>query len=92
MNAWQPRKTAPRDGRQILVAFKSYHPQDTWEEFGKEIRMTTAWWQRIGGGKRKTGVWTIEEFGITDLPFTHWMPLPEPPINQTASPTPSETE
>jgi hypothetical protein len=65
---WQPIKTAPRDGTDILVCMTHNLPDGEWE--------TIQWvdWAR------DTIEWPIFRDRI-DIPFppTHWMPLPDAP-------------
>lgn len=63
---WQPIETAPKDGTRL----------DLWSENG--WRYPNAAWDWVGDGMGWTDAHhhgSIEEGG----PFTHWMPLPEPP-------------
>lgn len=72
---WQPIEVAPKDGT----------PVDLWSAKGFRVA-SCAWDVTEYGGMNEADV-----FGWTDTdghrsvmgaaPFTHWMPLPEPPAN-----------
>jgi len=64
---WQPGETAPTDSRWILVWLPSpfsHCEQVRWLETDE----VQGYWQVLGDG------WRLP------IPFTHWMPLPAPPV------------
>ena len=69
MNSWQPRETAPKDGKRFLAFTADY-------EFGKRFncRVQEAKW---------TGKTPDDRYGSFQSSngqiITHWMPLPDPP-------------
>jgi predicted lipoprotein with Yx(FWY)xxD motif len=68
LDEWQPMTTAPRDGTRVL-AYAAEDAADTQPQIVK--------W--------KDGMWIIAWDGETwryGEPFTHWMPLPEPPASR----------
>lgn len=85
---WQPIKTAPRDGSDILVYLECatvpivhiafYRSAEEWEKSGKYcggfdgIDDWLGWWS-----------YTINSVGQQRILPTHWMPLPKPPIDAT---------
>lgn len=74
MSAWRPAETAPKDGTRILVwtAHGDIELSD-WYSISREDFEEVA-----GGFYRKTMAVACE--GWNSNTFTHWMPLPEPPL------------
>jgi len=72
---WQPIKTAPIDGRQILLSIN--RPQ-TSSDGGTEYKQSFV----ISRFCDWTNRWTEINYGKywEDIP-THWIPLPQPPKN-----------
>lgn len=69
---WQPIETAPKDGRRV----------DLWSAQG--FRYPNAAWDTVDhsvSAESPYGWTDINHHGSIDEcgPFTHWMPLPEPP-------------
>ena len=67
MSEWMPIETAPRDGTKF----------DAWQR----ERVINVFWSAVQEGWCVEGDYDPEE--PTPLPFpepTHWMPLPEPPV------------
>ena len=62
---WQPIETAPKDGRSILA----YGPG--WSEVEKALWLHSA--------QKFVIIDWLGEMLSEYEPFTHWMPLPEPP-------------
>ena len=67
MSKWQPIETAPTDGTRILV----------WEGFYECVELV--WWRWKQTGEEAYGTWTTN--GISGYNPTHWMPLPDPPLD-----------
>ncbi len=72
---WKPIESAPRDGRWFLGAVKSRY----------DVLGESEWWM---GTVRfdlpdDTGPELMRPDGyeVTEVYLTHWMPLPEPPID-----------
>lgn len=67
MSEWQPINTAPRDGTKVLLAVVLTHPKQIGQE--KDFYSISAW---------------HGEFWHPFIPttWTHWMPLPEPPVGE----------
>lgn len=63
---WQPIETAPKDGTNILIAYRDGY-------FGDMVVTKAAWDE----DKEKWDKLFSNEY-IKDIP-THWMPLPKPP-------------
>jgi hypothetical protein len=74
MTEWQPIKTAPKDGRVIVVR----HNRGTWiyEKDQGNICCVCVFW-----GGRDFQEFGPDSFKVKEL--THWMPLPEPPEEKT---------
>jgi hypothetical protein len=64
---WQPIETAPKNGKDILVAAPGFTPELAW--WDAEDVWLKGW--HCGGGRSDT-------YGPSFEP-THWMPLPAPP-------------
>ena len=77
---WQPIETAPKDGSYILAYDSESESIDVvfWHDGAEGL-----------GGKRKVMEWCVkdsygdEQGGWFDSRATHWMPLPEPPIERS---------
>jgi len=70
MTEWQPIETAPRDGTRFW-AFQA----------SKEAEQYICWW------KEDFAHWEGWQTVWDDEPEpTHWMPLPDPPADQTTPP------
>lgn len=67
MNEWQPIETAPKDGRQILIATRSYI-------YGVTM---AAWMEDVPEPA------FMDDSGDSYFDATHWMPLPAPPARST---------
>lgn len=79
---WRPIETAPKDGTPFLATVV-----DTVDEYDEDDRL-------IAKGKREVGVWVAQQIEFLGAPvvipwtgsivqnrkFTHWMPLPKPPV------------
>ena len=72
---WQPIDTVPKDGRDILIHFKSVGiRQVSWcDEYGDPSGEYALW--RVDDNKH--GPYPLR--GYCDGDETGWMPLPEPP-------------
>lgn len=70
---WRPIESAPKDGTVILAW--CVHPHARWATDDKEwsCPVVTQWITHNGGG------WTWNGMAGT---FTHWMPLPPPPLDR----------
>lgn len=68
---WQPIGTAPKDGTEILLYRK-------WEEDKWPERISAYWNEDVGAWIVAGG--EFEQLYINAVPFTHWMPLPDPPV------------
>jgi len=70
MTDWQPSETAPKDGTPILI----FQPdKNGWlgDESFDDPRFAIGYWRPSGGwGNRNSAT----------VRFTHWMPLPAPPL------------
>jgi hypothetical protein len=72
LKGWQPMETVPKDGTLILCYHKLWKTPMTvsWFKQGHQIeRNIRAHWMQAG----YTHFWPDEA-------FSHWMPLPKPPI------------
>jgi len=70
---WQPIKTAPMNGTEILIADRERVVKAEWAEIS---RGTWAWivgYLQDFDGSPKTPLYI-------EIEPTHWMPLPEPPL------------
>jgi hypothetical protein len=68
---WKPIETAPKDGRFILAYFDA--------SFFYASKFDVVCWNGWGGG-----VWRDSSgFNCVSTEPSHWMPLPEPPIQST---------
>ena len=85
MSDWQPIETAPRNGTPVLL----WSPSVIDEILGRPIPLSGHWREReSSGGHKLNGRWQVAEWDpVCDkfqtcepLGFTHWMPLPEPPL------------
>ena len=79
---WMPIETAPKDGREIIVAWKLDDSDD--------YIVKSAYWDTGYGGDLETAPWeptfvTME--GADMINPDYWMPLPNPP-NPTLEPPP----
>lgn len=74
MSKWQPIKTAPKDGREFLAVNKD-KPSVTYRVvyFDEDVRDALYCWHVEDAGK---GFNHHRDF------FTHWMPLPDPPVRE----------
>jgi hypothetical protein len=61
---WQPIETAPKDGRDVLVAYR--------DRTG-HIGMTVGYYADLDGS------WSLPDWGYTIPDPIAWRPLPEPP-------------
>ena len=81
MSEWQPIETAPKDGTHILIVRAG---ED------KESIEITFWYQNFqdeyvpdkDGLYRKETILWIESWNGNGHRATHWMPLPEPPVEE----------
>ena len=72
MSNWQPIDTAPKDGTDILLFRSGAVHRGRWEKQRYHERPKPYWSDDL---ERGLGViWCREH------PPTHWMPLPEPPV------------
>lgn len=73
---WQPIETAPKDGTDIVLArfvrTENYLAVNPWIMVGSWVKDDFCVFAGIYGGE----VTCITRFSA---PWTHWMPLPEPP-------------
>jgi hypothetical protein len=63
---WQPIETAPKDGRCILACIQN-------DVIPPEVI------QWMPETENEPGAWSDGRKCFRSCPFTHWMPLPEPP-------------
>ena len=72
---WKPIETAPKDGSYVLLGHPKW--QVVWQGYyrtGREPGMNEHLTdERVRG-------WTRTGFQDFQLPATHWMPLPAPPV------------
>lgn len=73
MSEWRPIETAPKDGTRVDL-------WASWDDCG--VRLANAFWDT---GRRFPGwVISVNDYGVLDeRQFTHWMPLPAPPMTPT---------
>lgn len=71
MNNWQPIKTAPKDGTPILA----YIPCP-WDNESPSMCAVVEWKRMYG----RDAVWVLSAYDAFRFNPTHWMPLPEPPL------------
>lgn len=89
MSDWQPRETAPKDGTRFIGAFWSI----PWADHHKYGDVVVCWWQpefdafisscremTLADGYSFEGGHTKKLHSPTIEPITHWMPLPQPPV------------
>ncbi len=72
---WQPIETAPKDGGTIMA----------WGRYNSEpvpVRWGRKGWEAIWDGWQECQSDFGTEYRIPD-PLSHWMPLPEPPLQGT---------
>jgi len=69
MNQWQPIETAPKDGTWCLF----FQPEN------KKAMMPKAKRQRCSVDAFDKE-WPKARYQMPETPYTHWMPLPEPPV------------
>lgn len=76
--AWQPIETAPKaiEWRSGIHEYGPYFL--AWPVFGDVARVR--WWQ---SGEGKDMACNFIADGGLAAHFTHWMPLPEPPVSQS---------
>lgn len=73
---WQPIDTAPKDGEKILL----YVPNIKFPQYSK---ISIGKWDNDKYVKKPRPYWDYGELRVTDMRNkqpTHWMPLPEPPV------------
>lgn len=72
MEQWRPIETAPKDGTQFLAAV-----------YAQNIKDRTAWWEiHILCLDDETGhIHDDYERGWDLVAYSHWMPLPLPPLS-----------
>ena len=79
MTGWKPIETAPKDRTSIRTKVDLYGTKN-----GEPRRFTDAFWaDRIRDGLVIASYWDfpLREYDIwTEYKFTHWRPLPEPPV------------
>jgi len=67
---WEPIETAPKDGRRILAYgdFRAAYTNMQWEQlaYPQSVYFMDSDWRGDEGH---------------EYSFTHWMPLPDPPVN-----------
>jgi hypothetical protein len=76
---WRPIETAPRDGSVILV----WDTAPYWYGADRSVGPAVAAWhknERVWAVVGDGGV-LFSDYGACDCSPTHWMPLPEPPID-----------
>lgn len=78
MSDWQPIETAPMDATPVLLWQNGRRITGRWMPrfYGEVLRWDMGNWQSSDG------------FDLFYQPPTHWMPLPEPPSEQAAEPSP----
>lgn len=79
--AWQPIKTAPKDGTPVLLFWR--------DNYGRELEWIGVgqWYRYREGGERRGGwtgssIWCSEPGSWSSVlgeKVTHWMPFPAPP-------------
>lgn len=71
MSEWQPIETAPRDGTRLLV-------YSTHAEAKGFVSIAVDFWSMP---RHKRGYSGWGQFNANNWPATHWMPLPDPPVD-----------
>ena len=64
---WQPIETAPRDGTSIMIFSKFFHLPIV---ASGHMKHGIFYWLGVFSGQ-----------GLPDDAFSHWMPLPKPPVD-----------
>ena len=88
MSAWQPIATAPRDGRYILAIVGENSQRHMQQNVGRMFVIrhegTTCSEYDLG--------WAVYPGygGESDRTFSHWQPLPEPPLSHSTTPASEE--
>ena len=88
MDKWQPIETAPKDGTHVLVcqATDADGKPIPAESFGLFVQRT-AWWSDGPNDPEPEG-WIVYCSMVREphvfFDPTHWMPIPEPPILESA--------
>jgi hypothetical protein len=75
---WRPISEAPKDGTQILTVVKGFTPTIAWFD-GKEWVNPFLLISRLKWDVCQDEMVSIDEDGYVP---THWMPLPNPPIEE----------
>lgn len=80
---WQPIETAPRDGTRVML-WRGFTAIGSWSEMVIAEWVDDAWrWPDHHDNPSTHGDWSEENIadGYEDAKsFTHWMPLPSPPL------------
>jgi hypothetical protein len=75
---WQPIKTAPKDGRPVLL-WPYYPKDDAFDDLTKASgNVTVAMWVRRERGQKAHWFNWFDD-GYEDFSPTHWTPLPDAP-------------
>lgn len=65
---WQPIETAPRDGTKCLFFSPGYRRAHNENARRPHMKVDAF-----------SGKWPDARYQLPEAPYTHWMPLPEPP-------------
>ena len=72
MNTWQPIETAPKDGTLVLTCVE-----------GVYYRPITGVWSSYHPNQAGKTCWRTSPVGGDKIAPTHWMPLPDPPKEES---------
>ena len=75
-HGWMPIETAPRDGTEILGFWSYTYDGDGSPTIGMRV---VCWETHVLGGVAHSG-WVDGDGMTSDGVYTHWQPLPEPPL------------
>ena len=86
MNKWQPIETAPKDGTRVLACKLGFNVCIAWwEKLPDDVLAhikTREKWRNIDVEEFVSEDLWVDDWTSTWYEPTHWMPLPEPPLEE----------